>query len=612
MTPTRRLPHLVLAALLSASCDGSSPECTFSSDCAVGRYCTDTGTCRADCASDADCEATLGTGAVCNSFGMCIAAPDAGPGEDAGTPPDAGGRDAGVDAGTDAGIDAGVPDEVCTPSTTGSVPTDEDLDGAVDEGCGWHFGRVHAVPVLQVDDGATMVVGVSADGLRVYLTGGAASVGASAPPTCFGGAGAVGDRCYQSCGGAGGNRCDAASCVGYGTLDSYDCPVCCNVDVPINPHRVDRGLYVARRPSLAEPFGRPEAVAGLEPNNAISSATLSADELEIIFDEDLRAGSAPELMRAVRPSLAAPFGPAMPLSSVHEAGAREIAPRLSRDGRELWFTRVGASRSGFRATRASAAEPFSGVAPVVLPPGAFEHAGFTPSADGRTVFFVRNNGAEWRLYRASRADTSTLALDTLVELTELGAGGDVYVPYVDEAHREVWLASSRAWSAGALGVFRAQLCRDGPCDEPLIACDTGVRSPDGFHCYFDTGDAAFRIDAVTTCAALASRLLTLHSPAEDALVSTAFRPNGVWTGASDESAEGLWRWDWPGRVGTEEPFTYVTWGQASGHAREPIGGQGHDCAHLVTADWPTLGLNDLDCVLHMARAVCEDEVWPTW
>lgn len=70
--------------------------------------------------------------------------------------------DAGVDGGVDATIDdatidapdgaeddAGATPEVCTP--TPGVASDEDGDGAIDEGCEWHFGSPH--PVLDVDLG---------------------------------------------------------------------------------------------------------------------------------------------------------------------------------------------------------------------------------------------------------------------------------------------------------------------------------------------------------------------------------------------------------------------------------------------------------------------------
>ena len=50
--------------------------------------------------------------------------------------------------------DAATP-EVCTPSAIGSTPADEDGDGAVDEGCPWHFGTPHWMPPIRRRAGGT-------------------------------------------------------------------------------------------------------------------------------------------------------------------------------------------------------------------------------------------------------------------------------------------------------------------------------------------------------------------------------------------------------------------------------------------------------------------------
>lgn len=121
---------LVALGLSSSAGCGGGAECSFNSDCAAGSYCA-SGGCRVDCSAEMPCP----SGEQCTSFGMCVAVPDAGAGD--GGP---------LDAGTDSGpADAGPPEEVCTPSTDGAIGADEDGDGAIDEGCPWHFGIPHPV-----------------------------------------------------------------------------------------------------------------------------------------------------------------------------------------------------------------------------------------------------------------------------------------------------------------------------------------------------------------------------------------------------------------------------------------------------------------------------------
>ncbi len=135
------------------------------------------------CASTADCP----PGFVC-SGGTC----DRGESDrDAGVL-DASASDGGA---SDAPIDAGLPDEVCTPSADGSRASDEDADGAIDEGCAIEIGVPHWMTDALRSGSSVSAPQLSSDGSRLYLcTGGAPHVATRpstsarfAPPTAVDG-----------------------------------------------------------------------------------------------------------------------------------------------------------------------------------------------------------------------------------------------------------------------------------------------------------------------------------------------------------------------------------------------------------------------------------------
>ena len=70
----------------SASADAPPAPCSLDADCAKGRYCSNAGVCRSDCAIDAHCYGPSMT-AQCNAQGKCIETIDAAspPADDAAT-----------------------------------------------------------------------------------------------------------------------------------------------------------------------------------------------------------------------------------------------------------------------------------------------------------------------------------------------------------------------------------------------------------------------------------------------------------------------------------------------------------------------------------------------
>jgi Tol biopolymer transport system component len=104
-------------------------------------------------------------------------------------------------------------------------------------------------------------------------------------------------------------------------------------------------LWLARRASLAEDFAAPVPVAGINTAAYEGRATLSSDQLSIIFASNRPGGLGDnDLWIAARPDVAAAFGPATRLTEVNSA-ADDIDPQLTADDRELFFASNRPGRS---------------------------------------------------------------------------------------------------------------------------------------------------------------------------------------------------------------------------------------------------------------------------
>jgi len=350
-------------------------------------------------------------------------------------------------------------------------------------------------------------------------------------------------------------------------------------------------LHLAERPTLDAPFAAAVAVplsGGTEPDRS----TVRRDELEIVF-----GGCGRGLWRATRASRLAPFGPSEPI----EGTAGLCDPFLSFDGLELFGTQ-GITGMGFRlhvTRRASLAEPFGPLETVVLPGDDVGGlVGPTLSADGQTLF--ANAATLGRLYQFERTDAGFVFVR---ELTELGRRTTLAIaPSGSEAFFSS--SSDQPWAAG---LWRARVCRDGPCDPyPAVTCPaTGVRSPDGLHCYWRVAGPMTWGNAVSACGD-GSHLATVHSDAERMLL-----PGSGWLGGYDNDpmidlpvlpdctvATPGCVWGWV----TREPWTYDYWAP-----NEPNNaGAGENALEGGPSLW-----NDYQSGAS-SGAVCERESWPTW
>jgi hypothetical protein len=572
----------VLGTTLLSACPGPSGGCGHNSDCASGSYCS-AGRCTRDCTpatAASDCSA----GATCSAFGMCIGPSDSGATDSGPVPSDAGPSDVGLEAadaalsdafdprlpcviagGTDAdgdgacagvGLDCDDADpainplavEVCTASDAPAGPRaiDENCDGAIDEGCAWHFGTPHPVLVLGSADASSTGIGtprLSEDGLRLYVRGGAAA----ARPVAL----------------------------------------------------------VLERASLDVAFGPAALVPGLSapPVPAIGAIALSADETEAYLQ--IADATQHDVYRATRADRTSAFSLPVPVPELNDAVANEFHPALRRDGLEILW---GSSRTGglrlYRATRASLSSS-SWSSPEELTFGGTPSdidASPALSADGLTLFFARNLPAGWALFTAQRTSLDSTVFGTPTELTALNAAPVTIWAELSERTGEIFFVSNRPWSAGAPDqwmLWRARVCRDGPCVDEPIACASGTRSPDGLHCYEAHTTGAAWGSARDVCVGAGAHLATIHSTAENALVFEMLSSN-AWLGAQRRVGGGLGDFDWV----TGEPFVFLGWaaGEPSTFG-ELAGGYWTDGGLTRWGDWPDGSIFPY---------VCETETWPTW
>lgn len=569
----------VVVALASlAGCPESSVICARNSDCQAGNYCSG-GSCTSDC-TPATAVTDCASGESCSSFGMCVAPPDAGT-RDAGPPRSDGGADSpdlrpdcviagGIDADgdgycatgpevdcneTEAAVSPGA-DEVCTDSMAGT-PVDENCDGVLDEGCAYAFGVPHWLSDLAMSNITQWFPRLSADGLTIY----------------FGG------WDWSATGGA-----------------------------RFVPH-------FATRASLDVRFGTPSIVPGTwTVGSHVAVFTPRADGLEGFIQVDFADGHR-EIHSVTRATTSAPFAP--PTPAIASTGSW-LHPALSADGLELYFTGVAPSPAGiYRAVRSSIGAAFSAPERLDIPsvPGTADAVDSPwPMEDG-SILFAGRAGSVQRLFHAARGPGGTYLAP--VELEEISDGGDGFIggPFYSPATRELFFTSGRSWSPGGQwgdgtrqgGIWRAEVCRDGACPERRVECATGIRSPDRLHCYTGgTGPQPYG-NAVGACTAptgpRSDHLVSIHSEAERAFVWARFGSpsalaGSLWLGASDESAEGTWRWE------SGEPFVFAAWGPG-----DPDGGT---TQNGLVSWWGFDGLFASQSTAVSHQYVCETEMWPTW
>jgi hypothetical protein len=198
-------------------------------------------------------------------------------------------------------------------------------------------------------------------------------------------------------------------------------------------------------------------------------------------------------------------------------------------------------------------------------------------------------GQIWAATRPSLTDPFGMP----VPVAELPTDGQMIFPFVSQASSEIFFISDRPWSPAVTSLWRARICRDGPCVEASVDCATGTTSPDQRHCYFSAGANEDVDSARARCVEADAMLPTFHSPEErDVLRSLT---SGIqWTAGNDQAMENVFVWE------TGEPWLYAPW-----QAGEPDGGRSQNYVELRdTSDISDAAPGDRNDV------VCERELWP--
>jgi Tol biopolymer transport system component len=185
-----------------------------------------------------------------------------------------------------------------------------------------------------------------------------------------------------------------------------------------------RDCYNSNTPAAAPPpaqysFGTPVNLGPkVNSEHSEGSPRISADGLELYFNSNRPGGSGnADIWVATRPSVDAEWGEAVNLGPVVNSPANEIAPAISADGLELYFSDYVANRPGgigksdiWVSRRRSKTSPWGepvNLGPVVNTPG----EEITPdiSADGLELYFETDRpgglGSDdlWVARRASRS-----------------------------------------------------------------------------------------------------------------------------------------------------------------------------------------------------------------
>jgi hypothetical protein len=546
----------MLGAVLLSACPGPAGGCVRNSDCASGSYCSG-GVCASDCTPltvAADCAA----GESCSSFGMCVAPPDGGQ-RDGGPPP------------VDAGVDAFDSRAACV--IAGG--TDGDGDG---------FCATAASPDCDDDDAA-----INPGQAEVCTPNTAGSI--PADENCDA---RTDEACTWDIG-----RAHAVLPVHVNGSSHYFMPRLSRDGLRLYFGAIPLGqseyrIFVAARPALDEPFASPTQVA-FEGAPAGHFAVISTvDELEAYFQVDPPAAS-PQIYRATRADMSAPF---MGWTNLGYPSA--LHPSISPDGLELYVESRSGPAPRIAVARREAGGMFGALSELPLAGAATSEREHSPqlSSDGSTLFFGRAIAGQDRIMTSARALDETFA--DPVELVDLTEGG-LHGPYYNSATREIFWSSARAASPapGSYGIFRAQVCRSGPCSEAEIECATGRRSADGFHCYTAQPTAEVWGNARSACVTLGAHLATIHTADENALVYGLLSSN-AWLGAQRTVGGALGEFSWV----TGEPWTYASWaaGEPSTFS-ELAGGYWTDGGPRNWGDWVSST---------SFRFVCEAETWPTW
>jgi hypothetical protein len=362
-----------------------------------------------------------------------------------------------------------------------------------------------------------------------------------------------------------------------------------------NPGGTNYSVFRGARTSASEPFGTASAASAFASGESVGWASIRSDGFEVYYE----LAGMDTVVRASRTSTDVAFGTSAPVLT----NARQ--PSLSRDGLELYVERTMPSPSRIaRAVRTSLDGTFATFDDVALSGDTLRDSSPFLTPDLHTLLFVRElPTGHSRLYAAERSGPSD-PFGAPIELADIVLPSPMLegVAFSPQT-RELFFGSAGDWAPAPVAIFRSEVCRDGPCEDRVIACEEGLRSADRLHCYRAFATTAAWDAAQMRCEGRGGHLATVHSAAEFDVVRALTGTTNSWLGGTDAPTEGTWRWV------TGEPWLSTFWASP----QPDNAGAGENClvspcngCTPVSSNW-----NDLSCATSVPY-VCENETWPTW
>lgn len=170
----------------------------------------------------------------------------------------------------------------------------------------------------------------------------------------------------------------------------------------------DAAIDAGPRCDLAQPFGAPSVVGGLNTDQDDAAARLSPDELEVTFSR--LSGGVWDLWRATRAAVDEPFGTPVLLTTVNSVSS-DVWPTTTPDGLILLFDADRTTPNTFhiwRSTRASTSVPFG---PPQPRPELMDHDVQPMLANGSALYFastVRGGLGAGEIFRAPLETTGMI------------------------------------------------------------------------------------------------------------------------------------------------------------------------------------------------------------
>ena len=199
---------------------------------------------------------------------------------------------------------------------------------------------------------------------------------------------------------------------------------------------------------VTKPFGPPVLVSGINTSGAERSGWLSTDALTIWFAAASIGASDRNLFVATRASVAESFSNVMPLVGVNTSMYDEDHPSFTDDGLEMFLQAGGLEVH--HSIRTSTAEAFGAHTAVVNDSGVDRYPWIT--GDGLTLYFSSNRTGNPDLYRVTRPDRAT-PFSVPEAVSELNTSTDEIAPVVSSDGLEIFFG--KYLGVGDIGVYRA-------------------------------------------------------------------------------------------------------------------------------------------------------------